>query len=682
VNNGNATYANQAKQILNGYANNFQRYDVAAGPSGPTEFRQTYLEAAWVTPSFVAAAEIIRYYQVGGTGAGWSSTEVSKFSAFLNNLKDNYVNNVPGAVTTINNWQASYCYAKMALGVWFNSNTVYASGYDYLKLHLSDFIRSDGNVTECGRDCHHLQYTLTALTHAAETARIQGGSAVYGLNTSVIKQGWTKYEESLQGSTQCLSCQNAADNAVYPGIETASNYYGSNPLAALRDRADPYGVPSDKTFLGLTSFTHRGIGTVRERCRDATLRVSTSFSQTSYLNSMPLRFLTLLLCLLLAAPASRAAAPNKQLARKAVRALRRHILAEAAWALQQQPETVTASTSPRSAGGPHDFFSEGDYWWPDPQNPAGPYVQRDGQTNPTNFTAHRLSMIRFSRVVGALASAYKLTGDEKYVRHALVHLRAWFLDPATLMNPSLLYAQAIQGRFTGRGIGIIDTIQLLEVAQGVLVMQAAGSFAPADLAGIRSWFAQYLTWLTNHQYGQDEMNAANNHGTCWTMQVAAFARLTGNQELLGFCRTRYKTVLLPTQMAANGSFPLELKRTKPYGYSLFNLDAMAMLCAILSTEQDNLWAYQTPDGRTIQRGIDYMYPYVADKSAWAFPHDVMYWDNWPVAQPALVLGAVQFGRPAWLATWQRLDHAPEVAEVVRNLPVRNPILWLDGAAIR
>ena len=263
VKDGNVTYANQAKQILNGYANNFQRYDVAAGPSGPTEFRQTYLEAAWVTPSFVAAAEIIRYYQVGGTGAGWSSTEVSKFSAFLNNLNDNYVNNVPGAITTINNWQASYCYAKMALGVWFNSNTVYATGYDYLKLHLSDFIRSDGNVTECGRDCHHLQYTLTALTYAAETARIQGSSAVYGLNTSAIKQGWTKYEESLQGSTQCLSCQNAADNAVYPGIETASNYYGSNPLAALRDRAAPYGVPSDKTFLGFTTFTHRGIGLVR-----------------------------------------------------------------------------------------------------------------------------------------------------------------------------------------------------------------------------------------------------------------------------------------------------------------------------------------------------------------------------------------------------------------------------------
>ncbi len=50
--------------------------------------------------------------------------------------------------------------------------------------------------------------------------------------------------------------------------------------------------------------------------------------------------------------------------------------------LTEAPVTVTASGSPRSAGGQHDFFSEGDYWWPDPNNPDGPYIQRDGMTNP------------------------------------------------------------------------------------------------------------------------------------------------------------------------------------------------------------------------------------------------------------------------------------------------------------
>ena len=384
-----------------------------------------------------------------------------------------------------------------------------------------------------------------------------------------------------------------------------------------------------------------------------------------------------LVLLLLASLFSEARRPDRKLERQAVEVLRAQVLAPAAWALQQAPVTVTSSASPRSAGGPHDFFSEGDYWWPDPANLTGPYIQRDGLTNPDNFVAHRQAMIRFSRIIGALASAYQLTHDAQYARHALVHLRAWFTDPATRMNPSLQYAQAIMGRFTGRGIGIIDTIQLMEVAQGVLVLAQAKTINSHDLMGIKDWFAQYLTWLTTHQYGKDEMNAANNHGTCWVMQVAAFARLTGNEELLTFCRERYKTVLLPTQMAADGSFPLETKRTKPYGYSLFNLDAMTMICQILSDKRENLWAYQTPDGRGIRRGIEYLYPYVANKSTWPFAKDVMYWDNWPVAQPFLVLGAVQFGNKEWFATWQRLEHAPEVEEVIRNLPVRNPLIWLN-----
>ena len=77
--------------------------------------------------------------------------------------------------------------------------------------------------------------------------------------------------------------------------------------------------------------------------------------------------------------------------------------------LNDEPITVTASHSPRSAGGKHDFFSEGDYWWPDPANPDGPYIQRDGMTNPDNFVEHRHAMIRFSIHVAALTSAWRIS---------------------------------------------------------------------------------------------------------------------------------------------------------------------------------------------------------------------------------------------------------------------------------
>lgn len=357
--------------------------------------------------------------------------------------------------------------------------------------------------------------------------------------------------------------------------------------------------------------------------------------------------------------------------------LKEQTLAQAAWALQQEPVTVTASVPARSAGGRHDFYSEGDYWWPDPGNPGGPYIQRDGQSNPDNFVAHRHAMIRLSKVIGVLASAYLMTSDEKYVAHAWKHARAWFADTATRMNPSLLYAQAIGGKVTGRSIGVIDTIHLMEVVQGLKVMEQSPATDKGLSDAIKNWFAEYLVWLTTHPYGKDEMAAENNHGTCWVMQVAAFAKFTGNRQLIQFCRERYKTVLLPEQMAADGSFPLELKRTKPYGYSLFNLDAMVTICQILSDKKENLWTYTTPDGKNITKGIAFMFPYVQDKGKWPFAKDVMYWDMWPVAHPFLVFGASALHKKEWMETWKGLNHWPGVDEVVRNLPVRNPMIWLD-----
>ena len=180
---------------------------------------------------------------------------------------------------------------------------------------------------------------------------------------------------------------------------------------------------------------------------------------------------------------------------------RARVLQAANQYLSEQPVTITASTSPRSAGGAHDFFSEGDYWWPDPQNPGGAYVQRDGQTNPDNFTDHRRYLMRLSVEVPALAAAWKLTRDRRYSEHAARHLRAWFIAEPTRMNPSLQYAQAIHGRTTGRGTGVIDTIHLVEVARAVEVLAGSKALSPSDLIGIKKWFADYLRWMTTSHNG-------------------------------------------------------------------------------------------------------------------------------------------------------------------------------------
>lgn len=352
------------------------------------------------------------------------------------------------------------------------------------------------------------------------------------------------------------------------------------------------------------------------------------------------------------------------------------ILGQATENLEKEPVTITSFIAERSAGDLHDFYSEGDYWWPDSLNPEGPYVRRDGNTNPDNFVLHRHAMIRFSSIVGNLTSAYLLTKDKKYVDAVAKHVRAWFMDKETYMRPNLLYAQAIKGIVTGRGIGIIDTVHLMEVAQALYRLDTMGVLPEEVAAGARQWFSDYLEWMCVHPYGRDEMNARNNHGTCWVMQAAVFARYVGDTDKMRFCANRYKEVLLPEQMAADGSFPLETERTKPYSYSLLNLDAMVTICQVLSDGEENLWDYTTATGQNIKKGIDFFYPYIVDKSSWKFPRDVMYWDEWPIASPFLLFGALHTGNKEWLATWAQLEHFPKTDEVVRNLPIRNPLLWI------
>jgi len=345
--------------------------------------------------------------------------------------------------------------------------------------------------------------------------------------------------------------------------------------------------------------------------------------------------------------------------------LKKEILLEAEKNLAERPITVTSFTSERSAGGKHDFFSEGDYWWPDSANPNGPYIQKDGLTNPDNFTQHRKAMIRFSKIVANQTSAYLITGHKKYATQAIKHIKAWLVDSITQMNPSLLYAQAIKGKVTGRGIGVIDMIQMIEVAKSIEILEKYALIQPKDKLAIHQWFKAYLLWVNTHPYGIEEREAKNNHGTCWVMQVAAFAHLVKDDSLLQYCKQRFVTTILPHQMDTNGSFPLELKRTKPYGYSIFNADAVLTIAAIYNFEVPQL-----------EKAIGFIYPYIKNKNTWPYPKDVMYWEEWPVASPVLLFGYMAYGNKEWLDTWLQLNHFPKNEEVIRNLPIRNPLLWI------
>jgi len=245
------------------------------------------------------------------------------------------------------------------------------------------------------------------------------------------------------------------------------------------------------------------------------------------------------------------------------------------------------------------------------------------------------------------------------------------------MHASLQYAQAIHGVITGRGTGIIDTIHLVEVVRSIPVLEKARALSTPEMRGLRKWFADYLDWMMTSKNGQEECDAKNNHGTCWQMQASEFAAFTGDKELTAFCQKRFKEVIVPEQIAENGSFPRELSRTKPYGYCLFNLDVMSAVCQILSTPENNLFTYSLPDGRGFAKAMAFMFPFIADKKSWPYAHDVEYFEDWPVRQPSLLFAGIALSKPEYLAAWSKLNPDPTVEEIIRNYPIRQQLLWVS-----
>jgi beta-glucanase (GH16 family) len=358
------------------------------------------------------------------------------------------------------------------------------------------------------------------------------------------------------------------------------------------------------------------------------------------------------------------------------------ILKAANAALAVEPVTITSYKAKHSQGGLNDFYSNGDYWWPDPKKPDGlPYIQRDGQSNPDNFDQHRLAMRNMRDSVAALGAAYKITGDDRFVVKAMQLLRVFFLDPKTRMNPHMKYAQAIPGVSPGRGIGIIDALHLAEVPLAVKVMQQSPAFPKKDLADLQQWFREFAEWMTTSKHGQDEAAATNNHSVSFFLQLAVYAQFIGDETKLAECRRQFKEIFVAKQMAADGSFPRELGRTKPYAYSIFQLDNMASLCQVLSRPDDDFWTFKLPDGRGISKAMAFLYPYLADKSKWPHKPDVQFYEFWPVRQPCLLFAGLALGEPKYLELWQKLPADPTDLEVRRNMAITQPLLWLPAPSL-
>lgn len=326
-------------------------------------------------------------------------------------------------------------------------------------------------------------------------------------------------------------------------------------------------------------------------------------------------------------------------------------------ALKLAPLSVTSKEMTPPSGDKHDYMTLAPYWWPNPNTPNGlPYIRRDGERNPQirKIQDHKY----FDEVMSgsyALALGYYVTGDERYAQHAAELLRAWFLDPATRMNPNLQFAQGVGGINNGRGTGLIETRGIGKIVDARALLQGSKSWSSSDQAGVEKWLSDYLAWMHDSKNGHDEAAAKNNHGSWYDAQVAALALGTGKPEIAKQILEQAKTKRIAFQIEPDGREPLELARTKSWGYSVMNLSALFQLARLGDRTGVDLWHYCTADGRGIRAALDYLLPVARGERKWTTKQI----EPLRAADlaPLLLEAAVRYNEPAYRDAALKIDPA-------------------------
>jgi hypothetical protein len=311
---------------------------------------------------------------------------------------------------------------------------------------------------------------------------------------------------------------------------------------------------------------------------------------------------------------------KKQLARDSTAANALQKAADAA--LTRGPYSVTGKGQIPESGDRHDYYSIGPYWWPDASKADGlPYVRRDGETNPESrgpeFDKDRVQ--RFASDVELLALAAHHLGDRRYAEHVAALLRAWFLDPATRMNPNLNFAQAVPGINAGRGEGIIELIVMPQVVESIGLVAAQGALTPKEVDELKAWFGAFAAWMQTSANGKDEAAKSNNHGLYYDYLLTHFALFAGKEELAKSVASGFLSKRIAAQMAKDGSLPEELSRTRSLHYSFFAMQAATRMATISECVGVDIWRAETADGRGLEKGLDYLAAFLPDWKGWPHP---------------------------------------------------------------
>ncbi|MBT3606091.1 MAG: alginate lyase family protein, partial [Candidatus Latescibacteria bacterium] len=158
---------------------------------------------------------------------------------------------------------------------------------------------------------------------------------------------------------------------------------------------------------------------------------------------------------------------------------------------------------------------------------------------------------------------------------------------------------------------LVDALLLLE-------QEPWGVWPEVERAGMRAWMADYLAWNLESKIGKDEGKAGNNHGTYYDMQAIALALYTRQLEIAKKIAQNVSDVRIASQVEPDGAQPHELGRTNSRGYSVMNAMGFVNLTLLSRHVGEDLWTFETEDGRSLAKVLDWFVPYIREEKEWTW----------------------------------------------------------------
>ncbi|MEU3644343.1 alginate lyase family protein [Lentzea sp. NPDC034063] len=268
-----ARYATKAIQIMDAWSNTIRDHTNSNAP----------LQTAWSASSWPKAAEIIKH--VYGT---WPNS--ARFGTMLRNVYLPEIQN--GRANTNGNWELSMMEASIGIAVFLEDKAAYDKAIGIFRTRIQAFIYLttdgalpktppgsgidtraeiisywhnqstfvDGLTQETCRDFAHTAYGLSAASHLAETARIQGQD-IWGEIKDRMRHAWGLHSKYQNGEPMpSWLCGGTLSRELGPTPEVSYNALNTRLGIAMANTKiytesnRPHGT--DNLFIAWETLTH------------------------------------------------------------------------------------------------------------------------------------------------------------------------------------------------------------------------------------------------------------------------------------------------------------------------------------------------------------------------------------------------------------------------------------------